>query len=175
MAGRSGNRSPRSFPGSVWSLVFGLAGRFCRIPRRRAGKCSSVAVHAWTGRPTQGKLEIKRKRAARMNAPPLKGSDTSVSSPKRQTAEAVRRKASREHRVESSLFLHGRYPQSAKNQPQRPLYPAPDETNRPFGLNGRNHRPYRWIPSGHTSRAITLAYRSVPGRNDRDAHFPSDR
>jgi len=32
----------------------------------------------------------KKKKGGAMNAPPLKGSDTSVSSPKRQTAEAVR-------------------------------------------------------------------------------------
>jgi hypothetical protein len=31
-----------------------------------------------------------KKKGGAMNAPPLKGSDTSVSSPKRQTAEAVR-------------------------------------------------------------------------------------
>jgi hypothetical protein len=32
---------------------------------------------------------LEKKKGGAMNAPPLKGSDTSVSSPKRQTAEAV--------------------------------------------------------------------------------------
>jgi hypothetical protein len=32
----------------------------------------------------------EKKKGGAMNAPPLEGSDTSVSSPKRQTAEAVR-------------------------------------------------------------------------------------
>jgi hypothetical protein len=36
------------------------------------------------------KRRPKKKKGGAMNAPPLEGSDTSVSSPKRQTAEAVR-------------------------------------------------------------------------------------
>jgi hypothetical protein len=37
-----------------------------------------------------GKPAATKKKGGAMNAPPLEGSDTSVSSPKRQTAEAVR-------------------------------------------------------------------------------------
>jgi hypothetical protein len=55
--------------------------------------------HAFVHPPDMSAVEVKgmpgpkgtKKKGGAMNAPPLEGSDTSVSSPKRQTAEAVRR------------------------------------------------------------------------------------
>jgi hypothetical protein len=70
-----------------------------RILWRLAAKGSSRPHHSSTRLAGCEKLEFRRKRTeprdtkkkgGAMNAPPLKGSDTSVSSPKRQTAEAVR-------------------------------------------------------------------------------------
>jgi hypothetical protein len=42
------------------------------------------------GTSSRGTPATTKKKGGAMNAPPLEGSDTSVSSPKRQTAEAVR-------------------------------------------------------------------------------------
>jgi hypothetical protein len=66
-------------------------------------------IRRWRAASAAANKRLKRKRAALIKAPPLKGSDTSVSSPKRQTAEAVRASGSRKRRVESSGILRGCY------------------------------------------------------------------
>jgi len=109
--------------GAVWKQIAPTS--FC--PRQRPSAESTGARHESavsrirTGRrcPSEGRIWVgrgwlKRKRAALIKAPPLKGSDTSVSSPKRQTAEAVRALGSRKRRVESSGILRGCYQHPAR-------------------------------------------------------------
>ena len=66
-----------------------------RVLRRQA---QTRLRHVFVHRPDMSPVELlampgpkgRKKKGGAMNAPPLEGSDTSVSSPKRQTAEAVR-------------------------------------------------------------------------------------
>ena len=66
-----------------------------RVLRRQA---QTRLRHVFVHRPDMSAVELlampgpkgRKKKGGAMNAPPLEGSDTSVSSPKRQTAEAVR-------------------------------------------------------------------------------------
>ena len=109
MLGRWGNLPPRLFSGRRTVSA--------PIPEANCQQAQQANWRGWTGTKTARKLETEKKKGGAMNAPPLKGSDTSVSSPKRQTAEAVRRRASRERWDESSHILHARYSHGAQNRP----------------------------------------------------------
>jgi hypothetical protein len=78
------------------------------------GKREGAKTPHFAGETPAGSAKPRKEKGGAMNAPPLKGSDTSVSSPKRQTAEAVRLRGSRKRRVESSAILRGCYQHPAR-------------------------------------------------------------
>ncbi len=114
--GRSGDGSPRLLSGHPLPyLANPLAPALIQARSRSCSSTRQVGLaRVAQSRETSalqgfGALGTKKKGGA-ITAPPLKGSDTSVSSPKRQTTEAVRVLNCSEPREESSPILRGRYP-----------------------------------------------------------------
>ena len=84
----------RATPTSFWlANTSGADSRGASDESLASGECVHVRVR-FNGRCSfqdrRGKPAATKKKGGAINAPPLEGSDTSVSSPKRQTAEAVR-------------------------------------------------------------------------------------